>query len=145
MKCEYEQSLRGVTKLKNETEDERDKKIYASMERDVRYVIDWLVVGHEPTQRRGIERRAAYQREILMDPHNIEQLEIPVEIKEDELGTLKRVEAMLDILSTRERECLLMIAEGMTYEEVATVLGCARGSVQTRIKRARRKIINKFG
>ncbi|MOA19583.1 positive control sigma-like factor [compost metagenome] len=38
------------------------------MESDCEFVIEWLNSGRRPGNKRGIERRAGYEREILLDP-----------------------------------------------------------------------------
>ncbi|MNP84003.1 positive control sigma-like factor [compost metagenome] len=37
-------------------------------ESDCEFVIEWLNSGRRPGNKRGIERRAGYEREILLDP-----------------------------------------------------------------------------
>jgi DNA-binding CsgD family transcriptional regulator len=43
-------------------------------------------------------------------------------------------------LSCRERECLLWIARGKTYQETATITGIAYGTVKTYLDKARHKL-----
>lgn len=47
---------------------ETEKNYLSEMISDVEYVIEWLETGRRPESKRGIERRAAYQREKLIDP-----------------------------------------------------------------------------
>ena len=63
---------------------------------------------------------------------------------EDELDRSERiagVRAALDALSDRDREALLLKAEGFSYDEIAATLGLARGAVGTTLARARQRLI----
>ncbi len=57
---------------------------------------------------------------------------------------IARVRASLDTLSDRDREALLLKAEGFNYDEIATTLGLARGAVGTTLARARRKLVEAY-
>ena len=51
------------------------------------------------------------------------------------------VEDALAQLSNDQREVLLLIvAEGLTYEEVATICGCPVGTIRSRLSRARERL-----
>lgn len=50
-----------------------------------------------------------------------------------------RVRAALDALPLRERQLLLLSAEGYRYREIAGIVGIAEGSVGTLLRRAREK------
>lgn len=54
------------------------------------------------------------------------------------------VRAALDQLTERDREALLLKAEGFNYEEIAGVLGLARGAVGTTLARARRRLVEAY-
>ena len=54
------------------------------------------------------------------------------------------VRAALDELSDRDREALLLKAEGFSYDEIAATLGLARGAVGTTLARARRRLLDAF-
>lgn len=56
-----------------------------------------------------------------------------------------RVRAALDRLSARDREALLLKAEGFSYEEIAEALGLARGAVGTTLARARKRLVEAYG
>ena len=55
-----------------------------------------------------------------------------------------RVRAALDQLTERDREALLLKAEGFNYEEIAATLGLARGAVGTTLSRARRRLVEAY-
>lgn len=66
---------------------------------------------------------------------------------DDELERSERigqVRAALDDLSQRDREALLLKAEGFSYDEIATTLGLARGAVGTTLARARRRLMEAY-
>lgn len=46
----------------------------------------------------------------------------------------------LSILSTRERECLRLLADGLFYKEIASALGITHETVRTHIRRLYRKL-----
>jgi len=54
------------------------------------------------------------------------------------------VRAALDTLTERDREALLLKAEGFSYEDIAATLGLARGAIGTTLARARRKLVEAY-
>jgi RNA polymerase sigma factor (sigma-70 family) len=54
------------------------------------------------------------------------------------------VRAALAALSEKDREALLLKAEGFRYEEIAAALGLAAGAVGTTLARARRRLVETF-
>ncbi|HET9604604.1 MAG TPA: sigma-70 family RNA polymerase sigma factor [Gemmatimonadales bacterium] len=54
------------------------------------------------------------------------------------------VRAALALLNERDREALLLKAEGFSYDEIATSLGLARGAVGTTLARARKRLVEAF-
>jgi positive control factor len=64
---EYKESLK-ITRKMYDNAVEEDKKIIAGMISDLEFAIEWLETSRMPGNRRGIERRAAYQREKPFDP-----------------------------------------------------------------------------
>ncbi len=56
----------------------------------------------------------------------------------------EQVRAALATLADKEREALLLKAEGFSYEEIATALGLAKGAIGTTLARARRKLVEAF-
>jgi len=47
---------------------DKDRELIVGMISSCSYVIEWLETGRRPGNRRGIERRAGYQREVPTDP-----------------------------------------------------------------------------
>lgn len=65
-----------------------------------------------------------------------------VEFERNEDAT--RVRAALATLNERDREALLLKAEGFDYEEIASTLGLAKGAVGTTLARARRRLVEAY-
>jgi len=55
-----------------------------------------------------------------------------------------RVRAALATLNERDREALLLRAEGFNYEEIAATLGLAKGAIGTTLARARRRMVEAY-
>ena len=55
-----------------------------------------------------------------------------------------RVRAALATLNERDREALLLKAEGFDYDELAATLGLAKGAVGTTLARARRRLVEAY-
>lgn len=151
---QYEQGRKELQKIKEglgDSElDKMDKTQINSMIRELTVVIKWLKSGRDPYERRGNDRRSAYQRRALINMDLFPSLDIvPDSLKEIENKTLTNddKELIADILialSERERECyLLHHVNLLTFEEIARELKLSRGAVQSYIERARRKIKEK--
>jgi RNA polymerase sigma-70 factor, ECF subfamily len=54
------------------------------------------------------------------------------------------VRAALATLSERDREALLLKAEGFNYDEIASTLGLSKGAVGTTLARARRRLVEAY-
>ena len=57
---------------------------------------------------------------------------------------IARVRSALDSLTERDREALLLKAEGFSYDEIAATLGLARGAIGTTLSRARRRLVEAY-
>ena len=66
--------------------------------------------------------------------------DVEFERKEDSA----RVRAALATLNDRDREALLLKAEGFDYEEIAATLGLAKGAIGTTLARARRRLVEAY-
>lgn len=62
----------------------------------------------------------------------------------DEADQTTAVRAALDTLATRDREALLLKAEGFDYDEIAATLGLAKGAIGTTLSRARRRLVEAY-
>jgi positive control factor len=133
LKRAYEARREGEKVLDNQTITER--QLLSEMIGDVEYVIEWLETGRCPGNRRGIERRAAYQRERLMDTVRMQAFVArstagsPANLTEWER---QQNEDALCVLSDRERECyVLTYGECFSHAEIANLLGITKISVDT--------------
>ena len=57
---------------------------------------------------------------------------------------VQRVRTALDGLSSRDRDSLLLWEEGLSYDEIAEVLGLSRASVGTTLTRARKRLAEAY-
>ena len=65
---------------------------------------------------------------------------------QEDASTLKVVWERLGNLPAAQRQALLLVgAEGHTYEEAATKLGCQVGTVKSRVSRARSSLLDTLG
>jgi len=163
---QYRESLRKVRKAK-ETANEVDRSILSGMEDSLQFCIKWMETGRMPGSRRGVERRAAYQREFPADPQRFPfdrftaydpfadgdyqivyggstmiNVKAEKEIDEEDLETIRLfIDDILSCLSERESEVFEMrYADGMEYHEIAEELGINVGTVYNLLDRANRKL-----
>lgn len=65
---------------------------------------------------------------------------------QEDASTLKVVWEKIGNLPAVQRQALLMVgAEGRTYEEAASLLGCQVGTVKSRVSRARAALVDQIG
>ncbi len=57
---------------------------------------------------------------------------------------IHEVRRALEQLTERDREALLLKAEGFNYDEIAATLGLAKGAVGTTLARARRRLVEAY-
>ncbi len=62
-------------------------------------------------------------------------------LREERIAGVRRA---LDRLTDRDREALLLNAEGLSYDEIAETLGLSRGSIGTTLARARRRLVEAY-
>jgi len=55
-----------------------------------------------------------------------------------------KVRSALGLLSERDREVLLLQAEGMNYDDIAQATGLAKGAIGTTLARARRRLVEAY-
>ncbi|NRQ51971.1 MULTISPECIES: sigma factor-like helix-turn-helix DNA-binding protein [Brevibacillus] len=137
------EALRKATEAGNEGAM-AERQIIGEMRGEVEWIIEWLETGRRPGNRRGIERRAAYEREKLMDPVRMQAFVSrgtagsPCNLTEWQRFQL---EDALSSLTERERECYVLThGEGFSFEDTARLLNITKSSVQTLVTRAQTKI-----
>ncbi|WP_301173281.1 sigma factor-like helix-turn-helix DNA-binding protein [Brevibacillus nitrificans] len=128
----------------NGDENKTERQIIGEMLGDTEFVIEWLDTGRRPGNKRGIERRAAYEREKLMDPVRMQAF-----VSRGTAGSpcnltdwqKFQLEDALSSLTDRERECYVLThGEGFSFEDTARLLQITKSSVQTLVTRAQGKI-----
>ncbi|GGB41603.1 hypothetical protein GCM10011409_18900 [Lentibacillus populi] len=142
---EYEQGRKTLYNMKcnlGDSElDKQDKSQINSMINDMSFSIDWMKLGRRPGNMRGIDKRSAYQRRMLLDMDLLPSLDIQPEEKTlNESERQDLINILID-LSHRERQCyLLHMAQGWSMQEIADELNIKKPSVQKFIERAKNKI-----
>lgn len=86
----------------------------------------------ESRRRRQLELLRAEEAGRMVEPPDTAM------VRAEERAAARRA---LETLPERDREALLMKEEGLNYEEIATALGIAVGSVGTTLSRARRRLV----
>jgi RNA polymerase sigma-70 factor (ECF subfamily) len=80
--------------------------------------------------------------ELLRAEHDEPSNSPDAELERKEEGA--QVRAALATLNERDREALLLRAEGFDYEEIAATLGLAKGAIGTTLARARRRLVEAY-
>lgn len=144
----YKGSLKIVRILQLRASGE-DRKHLNSMASDLQYAIDWMQTARQPGNRRGIDRRAAYQREIPMDPNSIPKYEAFMQRDYCQTVTksdVERIQDALSVLTEREREVYLMAkVDCFSYAQIALILRLAKATIQETIERAEKKVKKRVG
>ncbi|WP_438446857.1 sigma factor-like helix-turn-helix DNA-binding protein [Gorillibacterium sp. sgz5001074] len=120
-----------------------DPKVEA-MIRDVDYVIEWLETGRRPGNKRGVERLAAYQRDIptdLIEKYMLRPQYMPQGRSIYSPDEVVYMEYLLSTLTERECECYVMHIGGLySMRDIADLLDLTVSTVHETVKRAERKI-----
>lgn len=145
----YREALGIVRKLYRSAGD-TDKRIIAGMVSDCEFVVEWMETGRRPGSRRGIERRAGYEREVPLEPERMQRFAAPPPadpaLREEEGESLSgrrlfQLEYALSRLSARERECYeLAYGQGLSHGDIAVMLRLTAGSVGEYLQRAQQKM-----
>jgi positive control factor len=148
---DYKQTLKETKNLLECASDE-DEEIIKGIISDLEYTIEWMSSGRRPGNKRGIERRAAYQRERPMDPLIIQRYfrstnegfyEWDDHQTEDviTISDKNRINQALSVLTEKEKEIYLMSrGHSLTYSQIARYLCLSRSTVQSTIERAENKL-----
>jgi RNA polymerase sigma factor (sigma-70 family) len=90
-------------------------------------------------------RRALRQgRRLQLLKNELEPLAPPPDEVMERNEQAARVRAALEQLNDRDREALLLKAEGFNYDEIAETLGLAKGAIGTTLARARRRLVEAY-
>ncbi|MFH0943589.1 MAG: sigma-70 family RNA polymerase sigma factor [Planctomycetota bacterium] len=95
---------------------------------------------------RGLQRRSRFQQsESGLDQYVAEGSEDPVRAS-SENEAVQQVTLAMDKLSVRDRTLLVLREyEDLQYEEIARILGCSLGTVESGIHRARKRLRSLLG
>lgn len=165
---EYKSTLKDTKELLKQTESrlqiaqnkgdveeikllEDDKAVIRSWISNLNYTIQWIRTGRQPGTTRGIERRAAYDREIPVEPYWIQLNEdgkVPVfefdESEEELERTMNKegiVKEIMKTLDKTERTVFELASKEFSQREIARFLNMKHSTVQKIIERCKRKII----
>lgn len=92
------------------------------------------------------EGRQSVRRErrlVLYKAEHSEMSEGPDEVM-DRSDRIEAVRAALATLTERDRDALLLKAEGFSYDDIATTLGLSRGAIGTTLSRARQRLVEAY-
>lgn len=120
---------------------------------NLNFCITYLNRGHHP-KARGIERRAAYEREIPFEPYWIQRRKDTTDVdyyestaNEDTDMVLisneskeKLLESITQNLTDRQKEIIQLSSNGYSHEEIAQLLGVHKGTISRTISRVKEKI-----
>jgi len=88
-----------------------------------------------------LRRKQNDRRLVPLDEGTHPVLELP----DDEQGGVEALRAAVAVLPPRYREVIVLCdLEGLTYEEAAAAVGCAAGTVRSRLHRARQFLTRKL-
>ncbi|QTD40642.1 sigma factor-like helix-turn-helix DNA-binding protein [Sporosarcina sp. Te-1] len=150
---EYISNRVALNKMKeslntNNPESESDLKLINSMIASMTESIEWMQLGKDPKVYRGVHEKAVYQKRsyenIDLIPDIAEQLDSESSNEKHLFMSKEEKVIMADILSSfslRERQCyLLHVAHNKSMGDIALELGISKGTVQTHINRAKKKV-----
>lgn len=104
----------------------------------------WLfAVALNLVREEGRQRVTRDRRLVLYRAEQESSTESPAETM-DRTEKIAAVRLALDTLSERDRDALLLKAEGFSYDDIAATLGMARGAVGTTLSRARARLVEAY-
>lgn len=137
---EYRQGMKELERL-NVPEEEQN--IINSMISDMRYALEWMQTAKMPGNKRAIERRAAYQKDITVDPLELQKFAYHEECTSSNINSWEeeKIVACLSILSESQRECFyLHYGKMYSWQQIAEMMGVSKSTIQIHITRANKKI-----
>ncbi|MDQ7095961.1 sigma factor-like helix-turn-helix DNA-binding protein [Desulfosporosinus sp. PR] len=144
---EYKIALRRVNKARSEATNEEDKSLLSSCADSLGFSIKYMELGKHPDNRRAITRRSSIQREIPMNPKNLDFIRAlamqnqPSEISDKMKKAIDDLGIVLRVMTTKEQEAYSLVrANGYSFSDAATIMHIQKATVQTLVKRAEDKI-----
>lgn len=142
------QQIRGeIIDKKRELQNLKEmKKTLSSDVSNLNYAIEWMQTARCPGNKRGIENRAAYDREIPVDPYwlqlNSDEDQTTLLI-DDEKGDIDQEQLLKEItrsLNKKEKEILVMSANHMSIRRISNMTRIPRSTVHDILKKCKKKI-----
>ncbi len=144
---EYQVTLRHVNKARTEATNKGDKSLLASCADSLSFSIKYMEIGKHPDSRRGITRLSSIQREVPVDPRNLDFVRAAAlqgqssEISEKMRNAIDDLGIVLKELSTKEKDAYSLVrGSGYSFGAAAEIMDLQKGTVQTLVKRAEDKI-----
>jgi RNA polymerase sigma factor (sigma-70 family) len=125
-------------------QEHKDTKIKEGMITDLNVAINQMHTGREAGSKKGVHRKRAYDIDKIIDPLYIQMYHSPTNSRSS--STLSdyqkwQISDALSRLSEKERECYVMSAgDCLSFADIANHLGISKGTVQTHVERARKKV-----
>jgi RNA polymerase sigma-70 factor (ECF subfamily) len=149
---QYKNTRKVLRAIRTLNTNEVERKVIGGMISDCDYVLQWLRTGRRPGNRRGIERLAAYQREKPIDPLHIQKYFQAVggdpfqKIGIERIDTITQADrerledAMCELTNVEKEYYMLHHGYGFSYAAIANMFCVTKGTVQTTVERAEKKI-----
>ena len=115
---------------------------YSSMISDTEFAITYMKTGAIPGTKWTVARWSTCKREIPVDPQVMARLVQNREpVAQAPEHVVKLLEIILKNLSPLEREAYELVrGRGYSFKQAAKLLGCSKGSAQSYVRRAEKKI-----
>ncbi|KLU64035.1 positive control sigma-like factor [Desulfosporosinus acididurans] len=144
---EYKITLRRVNRARIQATNKEDKSLLASCADSLSFSIKYMELGKHPDNRRAITRRSSSQREIPMDPKNLDFVRAlalqsqPSEISDKMKRAIDDLGIVLKAMTTKEREAYSLVRVNCySFSDAARIMKIQKATVQTLVKRAEDKI-----
>lgn len=141
----YERVKEALASIDAESLNKAELKHVHTMINHCDYVVRWLRTGQQPPRMRDVTRLSYVQRELPCEYWRIcqiSELRPPADHNDRSMDVVgERVNEALSILSPKQRECFEMsVGQGMSFSEIAELTGVKKGTVQSYIETARKKL-----
>ncbi|MEH6900818.1 sigma factor-like helix-turn-helix DNA-binding protein [Bacillus safensis] len=143
---EYKAALEETKRSLTASTDEEEKKTYRSIIYDLEYAVEWMETEREPGARRDTDRCSYYQRTLLADNGLLDVLSSKYHVPQPDLFAVNEDEKelldyVLSTLTQKEKEIFItVVGHNVSFSKCAALHGVAKGTIQTHIVRARKKI-----
>ena len=141
---EYGESLKSIRQLKNKVKERQcdkskvDTSLISSMERDLEWTIKYMKTGYMPEYSVG-----RYKKIVPVDPQEVLSL-CSKPLLSSKPSKNKLTDSLLElfkVLRDKEKEALMLVViEGISYGKAAEYLGVKKGTIQSRVTRAKKKL-----